>query len=245
MKSRFALTLLLISLGGTALAAQEYMDWKEDPSDRTEPAFVAQADPMNPDQAGNVSPGAGTKADLNGFADTPWKSTYSQVKTQFENLARSQTTTEKVEILRADRNQKIVIRRNDVIYRYSFYKTPFEVARLENHQITKEEHDQEEALLFHVKVTPIFIETSMIQKKMEGLYGPRSRTTIDPETRRGADIWTFPGGYIFVWSEPYRKTPYTRTIDYLSRELAERILKEDEDYFDAKEKQILKDLILG
>ncbi|MBI3396038.1 MAG: hypothetical protein HY042_09395, partial [Spirochaetia bacterium] len=48
----------------------------------------------------------------------------------------------------------------------------------------------------------------------------------------------------FQWVEPYNGKPFTRTIDYLSTEMAKQILKEYEDFFDAKEKYILKYLLV-
>lgn len=254
--NRSLLPLLAAMVFGTTASLysqQQYMNWEEDTGKAKEPVFLAQADPApatttagNGNQ-GNTTPAAtnGNPADLNGFADTPWKSTYSDTKARFDALARSTTSSEKVEILNAVRNKSLLIKRNDIKYQYSFYKAPFEVVRLTDHQITREEYDQVEAVLYHVKITPIFLDSDMLQKKLEDLYGPRSSTTLDKKTGQGAHIWDLKGGFIFQWHEPYKKHPFTRTIDYISRDVAQKIMEENGDYFDAKEKQILKDLIVG
>ncbi len=184
------------------------------------------------------------RSDLTGFAGTSWKSTFTQVRSHLKNLATSTTSTERVEIINMERNRSILVKRNGILYLYNFYKTPLQVQRLVNHQVTEEEYDMQEALLFHVKVTPSFIESSLIKKKLEGIYGPATRSTVKEKEHRGAAIWEMTGGFIFQWYEPYHKTAYTRTIDYMSREMAEKIMKEYEDYFDSREKQLLKEIIL-
>lgn len=180
---------------------------------------------------------------LYGFADTPWKATFANVRDKFQKLATARSN-ERVEILNIEENHHILIKRNDITYRYGFYKTPLEVARLENHQITEEEQEQVQALLFHVKIILPFIEASRIKQQIQVLYGPNSRSTLDEKTATGADIWEKPGGFIFQWYEPYKGKAFTRTIDYLSREVSQVILKEYEDYFDAREKLLLKKLRL-
>ena len=145
---------------------------------------------------------------------------------------------ERVEILNIVENQYILIKRNDITYRYNFYKTPLGVARLENHELTQEEQEQVEPVLFHVKIILPFIEAVRIKEQIQTLYGPNSRSTLDEDTAMGAD-------FIFQWYEPYKGKAFTRTIDYLSREVSQVIMKEYEDYFDAREKLLLKKLQLN
>ncbi len=189
--------------------------------------------------------GGTSSATLAGFAETPWNSTYSDVYNRMKNLATSNSAVEDVEILQAVRNQTILVKRNEVLYRYNFYKTPYPVVILTEHQLKKDEWDAREGVLFHVKVTPSFIASGLIEKKLSDLYGPKTRSTVDKKNQRGAIVWVLPAGLIFQWVEPYRHEPYTRTIDYMSKELTERILKEFEDFFDAPEKKILQEIILG
>lgn len=181
-------------------------------------------------------------ARLEGFADTGWNTPFADVKTQLKNLATSPNARERVEILMEEKDKYILVRRNEILYRYNFYKTPLEVARLENHELSAEEHDQMEAVLFHVKVIMPFIEATAINARLEGNYGKRTRTTVEKET--GADIWELTGGFVFQWYEPYQNKAYTRTVDYLSAQLAAQIMKEYADYFDAREKLILKHILL-
>ncbi|MCB1325888.1 MAG: hypothetical protein KDK35_11695 [Leptospiraceae bacterium] len=187
--------------------------------------------------------GQGTPA-LNGFAEIPWETSFSEARTRFRALATSASGSETVEIVNQVENDHILVRRNGILYRYSFYRTPYPVARLQRHDLTEEEHDQEEALLFHVKVILPFIRSDLIKEKLVEKFGRNTSSTVDPNKHDGADVWELNGGLIFQWYEPYNQTAYTRTIDYMSRSMAERILAEYADYFDAAEKLLLQDVIL-
>ncbi len=233
--------ILTLTLVYPALAAED------DPGYFALPGVAQQAQPGEKTSGGGssmvVEPQPSGGASGAGFADSPWKATYSQVKTRLKSLATAQTAAERVEILMEVRNEYILVRRNDVLYRYSFYKTPYDTARLTNHELKKEEKDAEEALLYHVKVSTPFIDSALIKKKLEASNGTSTRSTVD-KTMRGVDIWEVGSGLIFQWVEPYNGKPFTRTIDYISTEMAKQIMKEQTDYFDAKEKYILKFLLV-
>lgn len=200
----------------------------------SESFVLAQAD----GQAGQLG-----SSPLNGFADAPWGSTYTEVRTRLKNLATSATAIERVEILNEERNMFILVRRNDVLYRYSFYKTPYNVSLLQNHTLTTEEHDEIESRLYHVKVSTPFILSQYVKDKLAVIYGLNARSTVNDEMK-GADIWEPDGGLIFQWYEPYRGKAFTRTVDYLSLDLAKEIMTEYSDYFDAREKLILQKILL-
>lgn len=200
----------------------------------SESFILTQAD----GQAGQLG-----SAPLNGFADAAWGSTYTEVRTRLKALATSATAIERVEILNEERNKFILVKRNDVMYRYSFYKTPYNVALLQNHSLTTEEHDEVEARLFHVKVSTVFIISKSVREKLAVIYGLPARSTVDKKMM-GADIWEPDGGLIFQWYEPYNGKAFTRTVDYLSLDLAKEIMTEYADYFDAREKLILQKILL-
>lgn len=206
----------------------------DDANEDSESFILTQAD----GQAGQLG-----NSPLNGFADAPWGATYTEVRTRLKNLATSATAIERVEILNEERNLFILVKRNDVFYRYSFYKTPYNVALLQNHSLTTEEHDEIESRLFHVKVTTPFILSQYVKDKLSVIYGLNARSTVDKEMK-GADIWEPDGGLIFQWYEPYRGKAFTRTVDYLSLDLAKEIMTEYADYFDAREKLILQKILL-
>lgn len=201
--------------------------------------FISQPTPGQ--QPGGAT--GGIDRTLAGFADTPWQSTYQEVFDRMKALATSNAATEDVVILQADRNRTILVKRNDILYRYNFYRTPLNVLRLTEHDLTEEDYDTREARLFHVKVTPSFLEAVRVNQKLQDSYGPRTKTTVD-KTNFGADVWDLAAGFIFQWYEPYRGTAYTRTIDYLSKELSTQIMEEYADYFDSREKTLLQDLIV-
>ncbi|GIX41038.1 MAG: hypothetical protein KatS3mg129_0771 [Leptospiraceae bacterium] len=181
---------------------------------------------------------------LNGFSDTPWMTPFSQIKDKFKTLAATNLNNEKIEILHMERNKYILIKRNNIIYRYNFYKTPFEVIKIKNHDITYDQYDQTEAVLYQVRIILPFIEAKLLEEKLQNAYGKKTKSTVDPKTLRGADIWDLEGGYIFLWYEPYNNKAFARRIDFISKELSQKILEESKDYFDSKEKQLLRDLIV-
>ena len=73
----------------------------------------------------------------------------------------------------------------------------------------------------------------------------RPAPQLDEETMRGADIWEKPGGFIFQWYEPYNDIAYSRTIDYMSVDMVKTIMAENEKYFDAEERELLRKLIVN
>ncbi len=191
---------------------------------------------------GGPTPAGGVP--LNGFAGVAWKTTYTAARTHLKNLAASADAEERVEILSEERNRYILVRRNDVLYRYNFYKTPLIIERIDNHRMTEEEYDQKEAMFYHVKVTIPLIPADRIADRLQKVYGRNTKSTVDKKKMMGADIWELEGGLLFQWTEPYRKMAFTRDLDYLSREMAATIMKEYEQYFDARERYILKKLEL-
>lgn len=245
--------LLLAALTGQPLIGQEIMTADEtglfDTGDSTgADSFMAPAEPA-PTSEGFVLEQADGQvgqlgsAPLNGFADAAWGSTYTEVRTRLKALATSATAIERVEILNEERNKFILVKRNDVMYRYSFYKTPYNVALLQNHSLSTQEHDEVEARLFHVKVSTVFIISKSVREKLAVIYGLPARSTVD-EKMQGADIWEPDGGLIFQWYEPYNGKAFTRTVDYLSLDLAKEIMTEYADYFDVREKLILQKILL-
>lgn len=218
----------------------EYFDdGLEDYEDDVE-QIIAQAD--NP--AMNQPAIAAPNRNLNGFADTPWQTTYKAVFQKMKNLSSSEAAVEDVQIVHAEPEKSILVKRNGILYRYNFYKTPLEVVKLTEHDITKNEYQERDAILFHVKVSPPFIASELIYEKLKKNYGEKTRTTVD-DTNMGVHTWELNNGVIFQWYEPYRDQPYTRTIDYMSLEIAKTILKEYEDYFDSREKKLLQEMILN
>jgi hypothetical protein len=181
---------------------------------------------------------------LNGFSDTAWMTPFSQIKDKFKTLSTTNLNNEKIQILHMERNRYILIKRNNIIYRYNFYKTPYEVIKIKNHDITFDQYDQTEAVLYQVRIILPFIEAKLLEEKIQNAYGKKTKSTVDPKTMRGADIWDLEGGYIFLWYEPYNNKPFARRIDYISKELSQKILEESKDYFDSKEKELLRDLIV-
>ncbi len=249
MDPRRLVLFAVLFFGVLPLSAQG-MDEEEIFFDPTTPAEEMPAgfdDTAEPESfylaQGNGQAGQIGSSPLNGFADAQWGATYTEVRTRLKNLATSATSIERVEILNEVRNEFILVRRNDVLYRYNFYRTPYNVALLQNHQLTEEEHDQVEARLFHVKVSTVFLPSTLVKERLIAIYGRPTRSTVNDEMQ-GADIYEPDGGLVFQWYEPLHKKPFTRTVDYLSQDVAQEIMAEYADYFDAKEKLILQKILL-
>jgi hypothetical protein len=67
---------------------------------------------------------------LNAFGDSPWGSSYKDVKEKFASLLKNPSSTEDIKILNEVKNKLLVVKRNNVTYYYRFYKQPKEVAEV-------------------------------------------------------------------------------------------------------------------
>ena len=179
---------------------------------------------------------------LKGFADIDWGTKFSKLREELKDLASSEDANEKTEVLNLVRNQFILVRHNDTIYRYTFYKTPYAVARLKDKELVLKEYDEEEeGEFFHVQLRFPPIEAALMKKKLEEKYGSHQGSNLD-EKGFGAVVWQLDGGFIFLWHEGYADKSFVRRVDYLSAQHAKKVAKEYEDYFTAKEKLILQNL---
>lgn len=66
-------------------------------------------------------------SDLSGFGDTPWRSTYKDVRDKYASLSANPNSRENVKILSEVPNRLLVVKRNNVQYIYRFYREPKEV----------------------------------------------------------------------------------------------------------------------
>jgi hypothetical protein len=67
---------------------------------------------------------------LSAFGDSPWGSSYKDVKEKFASLLKNPSSTEDIKILNEVKNKLLVVKRNNVTYYYRFYKQPKEVAEV-------------------------------------------------------------------------------------------------------------------
>ncbi len=177
---------------------------------------------------------------LTGFISNEWGTTFSTLRKELKNLSTAENTDEKVEILNIVRNKLVLVRRSDIIYRYSFYKTPYAVRRLEVEELKESEYDEKvEGELFCVQVQIPVIETELVREKLTKKYG-KSQASSKDDTGFGVDIWELDGGTIFLWYESQGKKSFSRRIDYLSSKHSQKITKEQIHYFDANQKLLLR-----
>ena len=89
-----------------------------------------------------------------------------------------------------------------------------------------------------------FIDSSQVKDKLVKTHGPNTRTTVDQKKQDGALVWELDSGLIFQWYEPYHEQAFTRTIDFISTAMAQKIMGEYKTYFDAPERLLLQKLLL-
>ncbi len=183
------------------------------------------------------------RREIFGLGDVTWGIAFEDARQKLVHLASAEKSEEKVEIQNILHNRYIEVKRNDTVYRYNFYKTPYNVARLRNRELSREQHEQEEALLFHVRLRTAFIRSELLKEKMEQIYGASSSSSVN-DKGYGVNSWRTGRGMIFLWYEPYQGEAFTRTIDYMSVELTEKIMAEYRDFFDAEEKLLIQNLLL-
>ena len=180
--------------------------------------------------------------DLSAFGSNKWGTNFDQVREEMKDLSISKNPEEKTNILNIVKNKLILIKRNGILYRYNFYRAPYEVARLKDKDIgSKEKYSEEkEAVLFHVQLTMPMVKTSLIQKRLIKKYGNSQNSTLD-ETGQGAEIWNIEEGIIVLWHEAYSDESFTQKIDYMSTKYKKQINKDFSNFFDASQKRLVKE----
>ncbi len=180
---------------------------------------------------------------LDGLAGANWGDAFGKVHTYLKNLAAAdfdEKKVEKIEIINIIQNQYILIKRNDIIYSYNFYKTPFTVARLDAPNLVEDEYNKNvEGKLFHVQLRLPSMETELIQQKISDKYGKVQVSYID-DKGQGYIVWKLNKGFIYLWCESYSGKSFSRRMDYISNQFSEQIAKEYKDYFIAKEKYVIQ-----
>ena len=189
---------------------------------------------------------------LEGFAETPWGTSFEGVRERFISMAQNPDSDEQIAIINEKKDEFILIRRNGIFYHYRFYKTPEEVvkSRPKTEEMAPSEHEGQGAL-FSVGVIFSYIKAKMIQEKLEAKYGKPLKESLDDKKIAGARLWELAttnqeppkGGFILQWQENYQQAPFTRRIDYFGAELQNIIKKEYRLYYDARELKILKDMV--
>ena len=182
---------------------------------------------------------------LSGFANINWGTKFNDVREEFRDLASSEDAEEKTEILNLKRNEFILVRHNDTIYRYTFYKTPYAVALLKDKELEAKKYDEEEeGEFFHVQLRFPPVEAALMKAKIEEKYGKHQGASSIDKKGFGALIWQLEGGFIFLWYEGYGGRSFVRRVDYLSAQHAKKVAEEYKDYFTAQEKLILQKIKL-
>ena len=114
---------------------------------------------------------------LNAFGDSPWGSSYKDVKVKFASLLKNPSSTEDIKILNEVKNKLLVVKRNNVTYYYRFYKQPKEVAEVKanekNADGSKPDHKAMTGL-FSVGLFFSPVESTKVKESL-GKYGSPTR----------------------------------------------------------------------
>jgi hypothetical protein len=114
---------------------------------------------------------------LNAFGDSPWGSSYKDVKEKFASLLKNPSSTEDIKILNEVKNKLLVVKRNNVTYYYRFYKQPKEVAEVKanekNADGSKPDHKAMTGL-FSVGLFFSPVESTKVKESL-GKYGSPTR----------------------------------------------------------------------
>ena len=117
------------------------------------------------------------QSSLNAFGDSPWGSSYKDVKEKFASLLKNPSSTEDIKILNEVKNKLLVVKRNNVTYYYRFYKQPKEVADFKanekNADGSKPDHKAMTGL-FSVGLFFSPVESSMVKESLKK-YGSPTR----------------------------------------------------------------------
>lgn len=117
---------------------------------------------------------------LNAFGDTPWGTSFQQVREKFESLARNPKSTENIQILNEVKNKLLIVKRNNVNYIYRFYKKPKEVRELTSNEAMKADHNAASGL-FSVGVVFSPVESKRVKESLNK-YGNPSREYLVENT---------------------------------------------------------------
>jgi len=118
-----------------------------------------------------------SQTSLNAFGDTPWGTSYKDVKEKFASLMKNPSSTEDIKVLNEVKNKLLVVKRNNVTYYYRFYKQPKEVsevkANAKNPDGSKPDHKAMTGL-FSVGLFFSPVESTMVRESLKK-YGSPTR----------------------------------------------------------------------
>ncbi|MCX7997465.1 MAG: hypothetical protein N3A69_00750 [Leptospiraceae bacterium] len=113
---------------------------------------------------------------LNSFGDTPWGTPFQIVRDKYESLARNPNSKENIQILNEVKNKLLIVKRNNVMYIYRFYKEPKEVSEVKVSQGETQKQDHKAASgLFSVGVVFSPVESTRAKNTLKEKYGNPSR----------------------------------------------------------------------
>ena len=180
--------------------------------------------------------------EITGVDGKNWGSSYENVLDFYRDISQSEKTADTVEIINAIKDKEIIIKRDDIFYKFIFYKTPQDVIEL--YQKTKDvllKSTNTKGVLFLVEVSFPSVESSFIQKKLESKYGMPIRQNNNTG-ESGFVFWSSTKGEIVQLKDIYKEKEYTSKLYYIAKEYNQVIAKDLDSFFFIKERESLHQL---
>jgi len=149
----------------------------------------------------------------NGYAKMIWGTLLSKTK---DNISGK--------LLFTDDKTIIITKDGELKYHYGFFK----------------EEQEPEGKLLYVTFSFPYLELDSVLKKYKEKYGePTSEILKD---KKGAIVWSDNQTLLVLWVDNYKNKSFTKSIIYLSKDLAKKVNNYNYQIFNKKEIELLKKL---
>ncbi len=101
---------------------------------------------------------------------------------------------------------------------------------------------QAQARFFFLESTFPYLPAEELYQKISAKYGSRTGNTVNKE-KRGAYIWELDNGYLIQWVDPFEQGMYTRSIYYLSQDMAAQIGKDYQEFMYLRELNTIEKIL--
>ncbi len=174
-----------------------------------------------------------TSSNLFGYK---WGEKFSEIKKRLKNIKYEDT------------NKRIVYVKNFIVFTLGFFPfTEVEKTDLQKSQVsssnqqneTKEEAKQkEEGLLYYINLSFPLTEAYEIIKKYNQQYG------VPKQKEENFILWETNDTVIYLWLEKYNNSLFSRRVDFISKELSNKIKEyiKSNEFYKKRAKEILNTL---
>ena len=163
---------------------------------------------------------------ITGVDGKKWGTSYNAVLDFYRDVSSSDATKDSVEIINAIEDKEIIVKRNNILYKFVFYKTPQEL--LDLYKKIKDvslKDTSEKGMLFFAEIRFSGVESNSIQEKLMKKYG--NPTVYDSNTEAsGFSFWKSKDGNLVQFNDVYKEKKYTSRLYYISPKYSDIIGKD-------------------